>query len=100
MPALSIEEVIRARQADPEDCYFWATHQGAELDLLLVQNGRRIGFEFKYSSSPKLTKSMKISLEDLKLDKLNIIYPGNVDYALSKEMEVISLKNYLCSFSQ
>ena len=98
--SFALEEVIRAHQADPEDCYFWSTHQGAELDLLLIQNGKRIGFEFKYSSSPKLTKSMKISLEDLKLDKLNIMYTGTVDYTLSNGVEVIGLKNYLCSFSQ
>ncbi len=94
----ALEEIIRAHQADPEDCYFWSTHQGAELDLLLIQHAKRIGFEFKYSMSPKLTKSMQIALEDLKLDKLNVIYIGDVDYALSDKIEVIGLKNYLQSF--
>ncbi|MBU1629123.1 MAG: ATP-binding protein, partial [Gammaproteobacteria bacterium] len=73
----AMEEIIRAHHAEQEACYFWSTHTGAELDLLLFQNQQRLGFEFKYSSSPKLTKSMHIALETLKLDQLTVITPGN-----------------------
>ena len=93
----AIEEIIRFHQADSEDCYFWATHQGAELDFLLVKNNRRIGFEIKYSSSPSLTKSLQIAQQDLKLDKCFVIYPGEVDFPLSKTIQVVGLKSYLAS---
>src|SRR3990167_5501241 len=91
----AIEEIIRFHQADSQDCYFWETHQGAELDLLLMKNNKRIGFEIKYSSSPKLTKSIHIACEDLKLDQCFIIYPGDVDFPLNKSVQAVGLKNYL-----
>lgn len=91
----AIEAIIRHHQADSEDCYFWGTHQGAELDLLIVKNNRRIGFEIKYSSAPKLTKSLHIACEDLKLDQCCVIYPGEINFPLDKNVQVMSLKNYL-----
>ena len=91
----ALEQIIRYHQADSEDCYFWSTHQGAEIDLLLMQNNQRVGFEIKYNSAPTLSKSMRIADEDLKLDKFFVIYPGDVDYALSKKIKVVGLKNYL-----
>ncbi|MCH9626694.1 MAG: hypothetical protein S4CHLAM2_03220 [Chlamydiales bacterium] len=91
----ALEEVIRFHQAESEECYFWATHQQAELDLLICKNGKRSGFEFKYSGSPKLTRSMQIALHDLKLDSLTVIYPGKVDYPLSEAIDVIGLESYL-----
>lgn len=75
------------------DAYFWATHAGAELDLMLLRKGKRWGFEFKYADAPGLTKSMKIALEDLKLEKLWVIYPGTTNYPVHKKIEVIGLKN-------
>lgn len=95
----AIEEIIRYHQADPEDCYFWSTHQNAELDLLLMQNNKRVGFEIKYSSTPKLTKSLRIAQEDLKLDECYIIYPGDVDFPLDKNVKAIGLKNYLNKYA-
>ena len=91
----AMEEIIRHHRADPEDCYFWSTQQGAELDLLLMQHNKRIGFEIKYSSTPKLTRSMQISCEDLKLDECKVIYPGDIDFPLTKNVNVFGLKNYL-----
>lgn len=91
----ALEELIRFHKAESEDCYFWATHQGAELDLLINKDGKRLGFEAKYSSSPKLTKSMRIVNEDLKLDSLTVIYPGNVDYPLANNINAVGLGNYL-----
>lgn len=80
----ALEQIIRHHQADPEDCYFWATHGGAELDLLIMKNDQRLGFEFKYSSTPKFTQSMQIAIEDLKLNALKVIYPGNDQFLLTK----------------
>jgi len=70
--------VLRVREA-----YFWATYAGAELDLLVMMRGRRIGFEIKFSDAPRMTKSLAIAQKDLKLDQAYIIYPGTTRYALS-----------------
>jgi hypothetical protein len=56
---------------------FWATHNGAELDLLMVKGSKRYGFEIKLNSAPTLTPSMKISLTDLQLDVLVVVHPGS-----------------------
>ena len=75
--------------AQPDEAYFWATHQGAELDLLMFKRGRRVGVEFKRADAPKLTPSMRIALEDLRLDQLIVIYPGSKPYPLAANVEVV-----------
>jgi hypothetical protein len=69
-----LSEVISRLEADWRDCYFWATHQGAELDLLVVRGRKRRGFEFKRTSAPALTRSMHIAMTDLRLDSLDVIH--------------------------
>jgi uncharacterized protein len=91
----ALEEIIRHHSAKPHECYFWQTHGGAELDLLLLINDKKIGFEFKYADAPRLTKSMHVSLEDLALEHLYVIYPGAVDYPLTEKISVLGLENYL-----
>jgi hypothetical protein len=91
----ALEEVIRYHNADDFDCYFWATHNQAELDLLIFKNNKKYGFEFKFTDSPKITKSMKIAMNDLKLDKLTLIYPGNKAFILEKNIEACGLETYL-----
>jgi uncharacterized protein len=85
----AVEEVLKALQ--PDEAYFWATHQGAELDLLLFKSGHRIGVECKRMDAPTLTPSMRIALEDLKLDRLLVVYPGVRRYSLGDRVEVIPL---------
>lgn len=85
----AVEEVLKALR--PDEAYFWATHQGAELDLLLFKNGRRIGIECKRADAPVLTPSMRIALADLKLDELRVVYPGEKSYELAKKVRVVSL---------
>src|SRR5271154_1767261 len=70
----AVEEVLKSFR--PDEAYYWATYNGAELDLLLFKNGRRIGVECKRADAPALTPSMKIALADLKLDHLYVLYPG------------------------
>ena len=82
----AIEEVIR-REA-PDEVYFWGTHNGAELDLLLVKDGIRTGVEFKRADAPRLTASMKTAMQDLKLEHLTVLYPGKRAYALAENVEV------------
>lgn len=85
----AIEETIRS--LDPDQAYFWATHAGAELDLLLFKNGKRIGVECKRKDAPKLTPSMKTAIQDLKLDELRVIYPGTKSYPLAENITVTPL---------
>ena len=75
--------------AQPDEHYFWGTHQGAELDLLMMKHGRRVGVEFKRTDAPKLTPSMRIALEDLKLDQLIVVYPGRKRYSLGAKIQVV-----------
>ena len=93
----ALEEVIRAHQAKPHECFFWATHGGAELDLLITQHLKRVGFEFKYSDTPTVTKSMHTALVDLKLDHLYVIYPGTKHFRLQEKVTAIGLLTYLSS---
>ena len=89
----ALEQTIQQTGAWDEDCYFWATHQGAELDLLLVRGGRRVGFEFKYGASPGMTPSMRTALADLKLDRLWVVHPGAQRYPLDRHVEAVPLTN-------
>jgi uncharacterized protein len=82
-----IEQVLH--HARPSEAYFWATHQGAELDLLMLKHGRRVGVEFKLSDAPRLTPSMRIAMSDLKLDHLLVVYPGRKPYTLADQIEVV-----------
>jgi predicted AAA+ superfamily ATPase len=91
----ALEEVVRYHQAEPEESYFWATHAGAELDLFIIKNGKRLGFEFKYTDSPKLTKSMQAALIDLSLDQLTVIFPGQGNFPLAAKVRAIGLASYI-----
>ncbi len=91
----AMEEIIKARQARSEDCFFWSTYGDAEIDLLIYQNDKLTGFEFKYVDAPKVTKSMQIALKDLDLEHIYVIYPGNKNYQLSKNISVLGLENFL-----
>jgi predicted AAA+ superfamily ATPase len=84
-----LEEIIRRHGAGPDECYFWGTHNEAELDLLIVKDGKRLGYEIKYSGSPRITKSMRIAQNDLQLDALSIIYPGRRKIALDQKISAI-----------
>ncbi len=85
----AIEEVLKALR--PDEAYFWGTHQGAELDLLLFKDGRRIGVECKRMDAPGLTPSMRTALEDLQLEQLLVVYPGDQRYPLADRVEAIPL---------
>ena len=89
----ALEEVLKTLR--PDEAYFWATHQGAELDLLLFKGGRRLGVEFKRADAPRLTASMRIALSDLRLDELRVVYPGEKRYPLTRGVEVVPLKEVL-----
>jgi uncharacterized protein len=89
----ALEQTLRI--ARPDEAYFWATHAGAELDLLMLRFGRRVGVEFKRTDTPKLTPSMRIACDDLKLDALYVVYPGSRRYRLSEAVEALPLSALL-----
>ncbi|MCG8520894.1 MAG: ATP-binding protein [Pseudomonadales bacterium] len=82
-----IEQIIQ--QVQTRDFYYWRTHSGAELDLLVIKDGKRIGFEIKYSEIAKITRSMNIVIDDLKLDKLYLVNKGTRQISLGEKIEVL-----------
>ena len=86
----AIEEVLKT--LEPEEACFWATHTGAELDLLIFKDGRRLGVEVKRADAPRLSPSMRIAMQDLRLDRLVVLYPGARRYALAEGVEAVPLQ--------
>ncbi|MFW8600416.1 ATP-binding protein [Desulfobacterota bacterium M19] len=82
----ALEQVLQAVQ--PSDAYFWSTYSGAEIDLFYIKNGKRYGIEFKFNEAPKLTKSMHIAVQDLALDYLWVVYPGENEYPVTDKITV------------
>ena len=91
----ALEEIIKHHRIQSKDCYFWSTQNKAELDFFTIYQGKRIGYEFKFTDSPSITKSMRIALEDLRLDLLHVIYPGHRTYQPEDKIIISGLKNYL-----
>ncbi len=85
-----LAQVRRTLRARAEECFFWATHAGAELDLLVVNGRRRLGFEIKRTDTPKVTASMRSALETLRLDHLDVVHAGEQTYPLTKEVRAVS----------
>lgn len=88
----ALEQVLR--QTRPHQAFFWGTQGGAELDLLLFHEGRRVGYEFKYAEQPRLTRSMRVAMEDLRLDTLFVICPGSVRAPLAPGVEVVGIEAF------
>jgi len=84
-----IDEAIRLLK--PELAHFWATHNGAELDLLVIKDGKRLGIECKRVDAPKATPSMRTAVSELKLDWLWVIYPGDKRYRLAEQVEAMPI---------
>ena len=82
-----IEEALRLLQ--PDEAYFWATHNGAELDLLLIKDGRRLGIECKRVDAPRLTPSMRTALDDLEIEQIAVLYPGASRYSLHERVSAV-----------
>lgn len=86
----AVEQVLH--RTAPSESYFWAVHSGAELDLLIFKEGRRIGFELKVSEAPKATRAMHMAIEDLRLDHLWIVYPGRHSFPLTETISAVPLE--------
>ena len=95
----ALEQIIRASGVSEGETYFWGVHNQAELDLLLFRGGKRLGFEVKYTDTPKVTSSQRAALEHLKLDALTIVCPGSADYPLDEKIQVSGLSRFTVSES-
>ncbi len=91
----AIEQVMRRLSALPEECFYWATHSGAELDLLVVRGRRRLGFEVKRTTAPRLTGSMHTALQDLQLSRLDVIHAGEQTFPLAHNVRAVALESLL-----
>ena len=89
----AIEQILRKTASS--EAYFWGTQSGAELDLLLFENGKRIGYEFKYSEKTKVSRSMRVAMSDLRLGALCIVCPSDVSVPLGDGIEVVGLQALL-----
>jgi hypothetical protein len=85
-----IEQVIALSR--PDGVYFWATHQGAEIDLVLSHSGRMYGVECKRADAPRMTPSIRNAIEDVGLERVVIIYPGQKRYSITEKVEVVPLQ--------
>ena len=85
-----IEETIKTM--NPDEAYFWGTHNGAEIDLVMVKGGRMLGVECKRIDAPRLTPSMRIALENLNLEQIAVVYPGARRYALAENVHAVPLE--------
>lgn len=86
-----IQELRSRLRARTEECFFWSTHAGAELDLLIVRGRQRRGFEVKHTAAPKTTKSMHRAMEDLDLDRLDVVHAGSETFPLSDKIRAVSV---------
>ena len=90
---IAIEQALQVIR--PAEAYFWATHNGAELDLLFFHRGRCYGLEAKFSEAPAITRSMHIALKDLELDHLWVLHPGPHTYPVHEKITVCAITDLL-----
>jgi hypothetical protein len=90
-----IDQVIRQLGVGREECFFWATHGGAELDLLVVRGRARIGFEVKRTSAPRVTPSMRSAMTDLRLDRLDVVHAGAHSFPLAERIRAVAVSRLL-----
>jgi predicted AAA+ superfamily ATPase len=93
----AIDQVLSLTRT--RDAFFWATHQGAEIDLLILRDGKRYGFEMKASDAPTMTKSIRIAVQDLRLERVFLIYPGRESYPLDKRADVVAVSDLSSRFA-
>ena len=93
------DQINRRLGARTEECHFWATHAGAELDLLVVRGRKRLGFEIKRTTALEVTPSMRHALLDLNLTRLDVIHAGEHTFPLNKKIRAVPLQQLLTEWS-
>lgn len=87
----AIEEILRS--VEPDEQYFWATHNGAEIDLILIKDGKKYGIECKRSDAPRLTRSISTAIDELDLLEVAVVYPGTARYELAPRVSAVPLQS-------
>lgn len=87
----AVSEVVTRLGARADEIYFWGTHGGAELDLLVVRGNRRLGFELKRTDAPKVTASMHSALAALRLDRLDVVHAGEHTFPLAENVRAVAI---------
>ncbi len=90
-----LQQIITRLGAHRDECYFWRTHDGAELDLLVVRGSQRLGFEVKRTDAPRLTPSMHIALADLKPDRIDVVHAGADTFSLAPKVRAVAATRIL-----
>ncbi len=90
-----LNQVMQRLGAQTGECHFWATHQGAELDLLVTRGRQRLGFEFKRREAPEITQSMRIAMEDLRLDQLTVVHAGQESWPMAPKVRAVAADHLL-----
>jgi hypothetical protein len=90
-----LEQIIHRLAARVDECFFWATHGGAELDLLVVRGQQQLGFEIKRTTSPQVTPSMRSALSDLRLRSLDVIHAGETTFPMDKKIRAVAFRRLL-----
>ncbi|MFL6290781.1 MAG: ATP-binding protein [Thermoanaerobaculia bacterium] len=90
-----VKEIVERLNARPEECFFWGTHTGAELDLLIVSGRRRFGFEVKRTAAPRITRSMATVLDDLDLERLDVVHAGRATFPLAEKVRAVAADDLL-----
>ena len=93
-----LEQIINRVGARRDQCFFWRTYAGAELDLLITHGDQRIGYEIKRTVSPAVTPSMRNALADLKLRKLYVVHAGRESFPLARNILALSAYRLLKDF--
>lgn len=83
-----VESLLRVRRGE---AYFWATQAGAEIDLVVMRGTQRLGFEFKRTAAPSVTPSMRVALEDLRLDRIDVVHAGDATWQLAPRIRAVAL---------
>jgi predicted AAA+ superfamily ATPase len=91
----ALAQVIAWLRPHPHQCYFWRTHTGAELDLMVIQGAKRLGFEFKYTDTPSVTPSIRSALADLHLQELVVVHAGAQSFPMAKKVRAVALARLL-----
>lgn len=91
----AVEQIIAATAARRDECYWWRTQQGTELDLLVVRDGRRRGFEIKRTSAPSVTPSMRHAMADLRLDRLTVVHAGKHSFPMGERIDAVAIARLL-----
>jgi len=87
----ALEQILSASSTSYDECFFWGVHEQGEIDLLIKRKGKLKAYEFKYTSSPKITKSMSLALNTLPIDELVIVAPVEAEFPLNDQIRVMSI---------